>query len=290
MKVNPCQKKILLLLAVCDFILLVMFALSFVLKSKGNSIKTNERVLLNASSLESMSSIVVSDAVEGDAVTLSRNGSFWTGIDSKTKTTWPADPQTVRNLVDTLLQVRSVRVKAESETAWEDLGLDEESAFSIKVLDENSKDLLTLYFGRIDTLSQRIAFRTSNDSKSYETDFSLRSYLNADSTFWADPFFFPAFLSGSASASIQSSYRHGVMLPLSPLPGEPVKVLKKTFENGSRAVYSVYETEDDFIISPQFYASQSMSQIEQEAVRKCNYRYSLSQWTYQRILEDWKDE
>ncbi|MBP5452257.1 MAG: DUF4340 domain-containing protein [Treponema sp.] len=290
MKVNALQKKILLLLAVCDFILIVMFALSFVFKSKGNSIKTKETVLLNATSLESMSAIVMTDSVEGQVVTLSRGGSFWTGKDSATETTWPADPQTVRNLVDTLLQVRMVRIKAESDSAWEDLGLDEESAFSIKILGENSKELLTLYFGRIDTLSQRIAFRTSNDSKSYETDFSLRSYLNADASFWADPFFFPVFLSGSASVNMQSSYRHGVMLPLLPLPEEPVKVLKKTFENGSRAVYSVYENEDEFIIFPQFYASQSMSQIEQEAVRKCNYRYSLSQWTYQRILEDWKDE
>ena len=104
------------------------------------------------------------------------------------------------------------------------------------------------------------------------------------------PFLFPVFLSGNSSVNMQSSYRHGSMLPISALPDETINVMKKTFENGSRAVFSVYETDEDIIIVPQFYASQSMSQVEQDAVRKCNYRYSLSQWTYEHILEDWRDE
>ena len=291
MKLTAFQKKILLAFAICDFVLLVLFASSFIFKSKRNTIETRETVLLNAASLKSVSSIVISDGSSGGgSVTLNRNDSFWSGTDSVTGTVWPADSQVVRNLMDSLVNVRTVRVKAVSEASWEDLGIDEENAISIKILDENSKEILSLYFGHVDSLTQRIAFRTSKENTSYETDFDIRSYLNASSSFWADPFLFPVFLSGNSSVNMQSSYRHGSMLPVSVLPEETINVMKKTFENGSRAVFSVYETDDDIIVVPQFYASQSMSQVEQDAVRKCNYRYSLSQWTYERILEDWRDE
>lgn len=291
MKVTAFQKKILLVFAICDFVLLVLFAASFIFKSKSNTIETRETVLLNATSLKSVSSIVITDgSSDGASVTLIRNDSFWSGTDSVTGTVWPADSQVVRNLMDVLVNVRTVRVKAVSENSWEDLGIDDKNAFSVKILDENSNELLSLFFGHVDSLTQRIAFRTSKDNTSYETDFDIRSYLNSNSSFWVDPFLFPVFLSGTASVNMQSSYRHGIMMPLSSLPEEPVNVLKKTFENGARAVFSVYETEDDIIIVPQFFASQSMTQLEQDAVRKCNYRYSLSQWTYEHILEDWRDE
>ena len=291
MKLTAFQKKVLLGFAICDFILLVLFAASFIFKSKSNTIETRETVLLNAASLKSISRIVITDGSSGgESVTLRRNDDFWSGTDSVTNTVWPADPQLVRNLMDSLVQVRTVRVKAVSQDSWEDLGIDEENAFSIQIMDEGSNEILSLYFGHVDSLTQRISFRTSKDNTSYETDFEMRSYLNSSSSFWADPFLFPVFLSGTASVNMQSSYRHGSMMPIAALPDEPVNVLKKTFENGSRAVYSVYETEDDIIIVPQFYASQSMTQLEQDAIRKCNYRYSLSQWTYEHILEDWKDE
>lgn len=291
MKLTAFQKKILLSFAICDFVLLVLFASSFIFKSKRNTIETRETVLLNAASLKSVSSIVITDGSSGgDSVTLNRNDSFWSGTDSVTETVWPADSQVMRNLMDSLVNVRTVRVKAVSEASWEDLGIDDENAFSIKILDEKSEEILTLYFGHVDSLTQRIAFRTSNDSASYETDFEIRSFLNASSSFWVDPFLFPVFLSGTASVNMQSSFRHGILMPIVPLPDETVNVLKKTFENGSRAVFSVYETDEDIIIVPKFYASQSASQTEQDAVRSCNYRYSLSQWTYERILEDWRDE
>ena len=291
MKLTAHQKKYLLGFAIFDFVLLILFVSSFVFKSKRNAIETKQTVLLNSSSLESISSIVLFDGVnEGKSVTLNRNDSFWSGTDSVTGTVWPADSQTVRNLIETLIQVRNVRVKAVSQNAWADLGIDEENAFSIRILDNKSNELLSLYFGHSDSLTQRMAFRTSKDVTAYETDFDIRSYLNAESSFWADPFLFPVFVSGSASVNMQSSYRHGLMLPVSTLPEQPVNTMRKTFENGARAVFSVYETEDDFIVVPQFYASQSASQTEQDAVRKCNYRYSLSQWTYEHILEDWRDE
>lgn len=291
MKVTAVQKKCLLAFAVFDFVLLVLFASSFIFKSKKNTIETRETVLMNASLLKSVSSIVISDgSAGGQSVTLNRNDDFWSGTDSVSNTIWPADSQTVRNLMESLVQLRTVRVKASSDDAWEDLGIDDENAFSVKMLDENSNEISALYFGRIDSLTQRIAFRTSKEDTSYETDYDIRSYLNASSSFWSDPFLFPVFLSGNNSASMQSSYRHGTLMPVAPLPEETIHVLKKTFENGSCAVFSVYETENDIVVVPQFYASQSMTQTEQDALRRCNYRYSLSEWSLERILEDWKDE
>ena len=92
MKVTAVQKKCLLAFAVFDFVLLVLFASSFIFKSKKNTIETRETVLMNASLLKSVSSIVISDgSAGGQSVTLNRNDDFWSGTDSVSNTIWPAD-------------------------------------------------------------------------------------------------------------------------------------------------------------------------------------------------------
>ena len=133
------RKKCLLIFLVADIVLLLAFIVTCLPFNKKTSSQSTKTALLNVNRIPDIARITLSKADgEGNvqSVVLSKVGSnFWSGRDSFTNTLWPADNQSVANLLNTCSQIVSVRTAASTVDAWTSFGLDEESAFVLGFYD-----------------------------------------------------------------------------------------------------------------------------------------------------------
>ena len=206
------RKKCLLIFLVADIVLLLAFIVTCLPFNKKTSSQSTKTALLNVNRIPDIARITLSKA-DGEgkvqSVVLSKVGSnFWSGRDSFTNTLWPADNQSVANLLNTCSQIVSVRTAASTVDAWTSFGLDEESAFALGFYDAAGGRISEILFGDSDYLTSRIAFRTSTGDKVLQMDVSIASYLTLSTSFWADPFVYPQAVTGYTRLDSESILRH----------------------------------------------------------------------------------
>lgn len=286
-------KRALLFFYAFDFILALILVLSFLPLNGRNRAETMESALLNPARADDISRIVISRKGQG-SVTIFRepNVRFWTGSDSRSddRLLWPADYQTVENLVSVLTSTATFYVKARKLSAWDNLGVDEKNAVCVQAYDSDGAVLAWLYFGFDDPLTQRLAFRTWSAQTVYETDLRIKSFLSTDESFWADPFIFPQCVTEYSRAREEGILRRGRLAAISPREGlEPGRIVRTDFENGAGASLKIYSKDDEFVVIPSFSAGPAFPAEEKDALEKLNYRYTISAWTLERLLGERDD-
>lgn len=292
------RKKCLLIFLVADIVLLLAFIVTCLPFNKKTSSQSTRTALLNVNKVPDIARITLSKADgEGNvqSVVLSRVGSnagssFWTGRDTFTDTLWPADNQSVANLLNTCSQIVSVRTAAETVDAWSSFGLDEDCAFVLGFYDAAGGRISEILFGDSDYLTSRIAFRTSTGNKVLQMDVSIASYLTLSTSFWADPFVYPQAVTGYTRLDSESILRHGALLSFSRAGHSPEYTFKKDFENGASARFLIYkgesESENPYIVVPVFIPGDYLGAEEKKSVESFNYAYGMSQWTLEKFSEE----
>ena len=287
------QKKGILIFYGFDLVLLLILVLALLpFSRKKNTPDKMTSALLNPDYVNEVSSIAITEYDEDgvkQGIKISKAGSFWTGSSSHSNYSflWPCDAQTVNNLIAESCRVTDMFKVGDNLKAWKGFEVDEKSAVCVTFFDVSGGVLSSLYYGKEDPLTERIAFRTWSSDSVYETEDVIKSYLNTEESFWADPFIYPQCITGYSRSVSESLLRRGSIINLSPREGLDCDYrIKRDFENGAEAVFDVYKKDDEYIVIPYFKAGPAFSEEDRNAVESLSYRYTVSQWTLDRFEKE----
>ncbi len=282
-------KRFLLLFYGFDILLLFVIVLLFLPLSKRNIPDT-----IRLRFIENPDEIKIIEILLPEKETLilmEKNGDVWMGTDtdSNRKLNWPCDFQTVNRFLSEAAREMTLEKKAEKVSAWKNLGVDERSSCRISFYGKDGSRLSSYWFGKVDSLSGKIAIRTDADQTVWATETSLSDFVFNGTSFWADPFIEPFCVAGEGDKA--GKLRRGKLEYISPSENiKPVNIVSRMFSNGNRAIYTIYEKDGSYIVLPSFFMGTESENETAIAIESINYRYSISQWTYERFLEEVKNE
>lgn len=278
-------------------ILILIFVTAVFVKSgkeKNAYIKT---VLLNPKYENSISQITI-DVPGSEKLFLKKTGNIWygeqySGTDESEKILWPADKNTVENLIKNSIKIKKLYKKTDLIKNHKKLNLTEESARKINFYSNDGQLLSEIYFGKENSLTSRIALRSSAKKDVYETEDDYSFYLNTQSYLYADPYIFPLAVTSFSKQEESSLLRHGIINGFTKdnerIKNEiPVNTLRKDFADGSTVTLKIYSLKENkqnqYTVVPYFKPSPAAGIEEMNIINKFNYTYSISSWTYEKII------
>ncbi|MBQ2529983.1 MAG: hypothetical protein II584_00855 [Treponema sp.] len=286
------RKRTLIIFLALDGLLLLAFVLTCLPWAKRTSEPGISSALLNVNRIPDVASITLSKADEDGTrqeIRLFKTGSFWSGTDSSTGTTWPADNQNAAKFLEVCSQIITVKKAASDRNSWKAFGVDGKSSFTVSFNDPDGKAVSEIIFGESDYLNSRIAFRTGSQETVYFMDISIESYLNLSTSFWADPFVYPQALTGYSRLKAESALRHGALTSFA-RHEKADYTFKKNFENGAAARFLIYGDADDsdgsYTVVPEFIPGEHLEATEKETIKGYDYAYRMSRWTLEKFSEE----
>lgn len=243
----------------------------------------------------------VSDSVT--EIILKKYGNMWTGEqntiqkkdDSNEKVIWPADKETVEKLIEYASKVRKLYEKSDSVKNFEKLSVTGETAKVLAFYKEDGQLVSELMFGNENALTSRINVRSSAKLQVYEIDDDISIYLNTKSSFYADPYLYPLCLTEFSVGEKAALLRHGnIYNSLEEkdkcMQSDLLNVLRKDFADGSGVILKIYKIEgqkdNTYTVVPEYIPSLTAGKNERTAFNKLNYCYSISSWTYEKLLNE----
>ncbi len=282
-------KKGILILSVSDVVLLMLLILSLVFSTGKNVPVSMESALLNPKYTDDVCVIEITDcsSSDKDKVVMTRRGSFWTGTSSISDYTmaWPCDTQTVNNFILSNSKIEKMNKVGENSRSWKRLGVDESNCILVSMYNDSGTILSSIYYGKSDPLTQKVAFRTWRDDSVYEVTDSILVFIKTEESFWADPFVYPQCITGLSRRESEGFLRRGV-LSTETTGNVADHVIRKDFGNGAEAIYRIYRKDDSYIVVPSFRGGIAYSDVDKETVESLNYRYSISAWTLDKFLKE----
>lgn len=274
------SKKALLIFYGFDIILVLILMILFLPLSRKNIPETSRmKFICNA---DEISSVEIFNARDKKKIIISKNDNVWIGTDddSNMELNWPCDIQTIENFLSEAEKENFLYKKAEKVSSWASLGVDEKNSCRVSFFKNGSEKVSEFFFGIEDPVTERISFRTSKEQTVWETKTSVSNFLFKDASFWADPYIEPLCIADEGKTTAR--LRRGQLVYLSPTENiKPQKVISRIFSSTRKAVYSIYKKDDAYIVIPSF----SSLEKDENAIKSINYRYSISQWTYEKFLE-----
>lgn len=298
-------KKLAAVLAV----LIVLYGASFLIRKNDSKSMTVNTTLLNTKYVPSVTEIRISipetvnkgtdftGTVNGrKEIVLKKYGSIWTGEEQTgtDKVIWPADKSTVENMIDSFAKVRKLYEKSASVKNFDSLSVTDEKAAAVEFVTQNGQTVSKLLFGNENTLTSRINVRSSAKLNVYEIDSDISLYLNARSSFFADPYLYPLCITSFTAEETASLLRHGNISDSLSERNEcteqtPVDSVRKDFSDGSGVRLRIYsadsQKENTYTVVPQLIPSLTAGKDEINGLSRINYTYSISSWTYEKLKQ-----
>lgn len=280
------KKKALLLFYGFDIILFAAILLLLIPFNKNKSTRPEKSIESNfLSESEDVTELRILDRSRNKRIIMNRLNNMWIATDSDSNETlyWPCDVQTIENFLASMSKINEWIKVSDNVTSWKKFAVDNSQAVEITFRD-HQRTVSSVFFGEYDNLRKCVAFRTSKEATVWETETSAVDFIfQSDSSFWADPYIEPVCITGKSLKDSESSLRRGELVYLKPGDNvKPVKVFSKQFDNGNKAVYSIYEKDGAYVIIPMFEGNDTINEI--------SYRYSVSKWTYEKILKEYENE
>jgi hypothetical protein len=207
---------------------------------------------------------------------------------------FPVNASLVNNLLESVTKIIKMYKKSYNKKYFKDLNLDSQSGVSLIFFDSDNKELSSLIFGKSDSLKQEILLRSLKNDTVYSVNDEIKTYLNNDENFWCEQNIFPSALTDD---KFYDSYRRGSVI----YTGQKINADKnrnqfftKDFGNASEVklniipLLQVDESIKNYMIIPEFTPGFALSAEESFAWLKVNYSYTISQWTYNKLAENFK--
>lgn len=283
------QQKTLIVLSSVAAALVLLFICSQCTFKK-SAAKNISSALLNEKYKDEVERIIIS--CPDEIVTLTNADSFWTGVNSALPgLVWPANAQTVGNLITASINITKMYIKSDKKSSWHSLSVTDSDSIKLSFIGKDGQTVSQLYFGKTNALTGRIAVRSGAKVTVYEMDDSIATYLTAQTSFWADPYVYPRAVTGMSDSQSQTMLRHGqIVYAPETLTQAPVKVITKEFENSAVSTISIYSLDkdaaSDYLVIPSFTPSPASTPTERQAISSCNYAYTISAWTEQKLISE----
>ncbi|MBQ0039128.1 MAG: hypothetical protein KBS64_01715 [Treponema sp.] len=278
------QKKAFLVFYAFDIILLLVIGILFLPFSRSkNKPSSMNSPFVSLKDGEEITEIKILDRHEQTKILMASTQWGWLGTDSWSDENlyWPVEEKTVRNFISEITRTGQWIKKADRTTSWESLGVDNGNAVEV-ILKSGSMTVGHVFYGLVDDLEGKVAFRTSKDSTVWQAESSVVNFIyEKDSSFWADPYLVPVCARNPEEAKNDAGLRRGQLVYLKPAEHiKPFDTMELEFDYGVKAYYAFYEKDDAVVVIPSFEGN--------DYLKSLNYRYSISRWTYDRFIKEFK--
>lgn len=287
MKKRTIRSPFFILLLINAF-LSVVFIAGIAVSHRKTTPETRETFFLTPGNLTNVHfiKIIEKNAHECPVVLLSDDSDFWTGTSSaSSEEIWPVNSESLKALFNVFSKPVKIIKAAENISSFENLELTDENAAVIVFSDTNKKELLHLYFGKTDELTNRIYLRTSKDNTVWTVQDLYSIFLSADPSFWSDPHLFPDFLFEKNKEALknQSSLRRGKIAGSNSVSNlKPEYTLSKIIPvTQNKIVFKIYKTRELYTVHPEFVLHNSETE---KTFSKLNYCYTVSQVTLENLI------
>ena len=280
------RKKTFLILDIILFSLFLIFAIRF---SLGQKKQNTDITLLNPKYLPFVEKVSFINQNSKDLILQKEEKSY---LLKKGELVAPCDSESYKKLLDVFSKAHRSTVISSSKEQAKKLGFNSENQLDL-VFSSKEKDFVQLEIIHSKEKSDRLYLRAKDSEKVYIIDSQEMYYLaDADFQSWADPLVFPLESLG-LSGKIQSNNeflakaRRGPVLESVYTPeNEVLKTIDVFIGGGARAKISFYPVnfndEDFYLAVPSFYSDLA----DGNKLLPLNYSFTISSWTYERIIEE----
>lgn len=287
--------------------LMIIFAVGIVVKNNGAKVESIETALVNPKYINDISEIEIripkdgnrsvpidktipteSVSIEYEYVLLSHKGALWTGKSSEQKgAEWPVSKPTVENLISNATNIVKMYKKSDNIKNWQSLSVTENTAKTLIFKGKDGNYISQLYFGVENPITNRVSVRSAARQSVYEMEQSIMNFMTTQSSFWCDPYLYPQYVTGLNDSESSSFLRHGQVAKAIEMSEKPVQTVKKSFGNGAELVLKIFKQQsNDYYVVPTFTSSVTSGAQERKAISSLSYSYTISAWTYEKLLEE----
>lgn len=283
MKILSRKKTLLFFYALDIFLLFIIAVFLLPFSKKNNTPESITSAFLDSVSINDITQIDIINKNKKCKINIYKFNNKWIGTDSLSNWNlfWPVDEKNIENFLLETSKISEWKKKATKPSSWEKLGVDSNNAIEIR-LKNNSKTISSIFFGWTDELTEEVYFRTSKNSTVWQTKTQIEKYIyNKIPSFWADPYLIPTYINNSSNYKIK--LRRGELVYIKPAEHiKPIKVIKLNLNPEVNAIFSFYEKDENIVVIPNFFGD--------EYLKKINYRYTISKWTYEEFLKEIENE
>ena len=278
------------------WILLLLAAVSLVFPS---AVRFREKkfrtAFFSGDNVPKIQKITLSGA--GISLSLEKTAHFWRGELSDSRI-FLADAAAIQSFLNVLSKIRDASVVSERAEHWQALGVDEASAFAVRIAwGDDFSETDEVFFGKEGVGNSRISFRAGASARVFQTENDISSFLQTDPSFWASPYVLSREGEDSPAENLQSvafgstvlfgtsllqkadsllSLRRGLVVAEKEEAGEASAVLSAEFVDGKKIQLSFFEGDELFFVK---------TQTAWNDGEKIVFWYEISRWTFDKISE-----
>lgn len=303
------KSKLVFLISLCLVFAVLYAVLGEVTQNKYNDSERSS--LLNPKYQHNVASISVSQP-GGTTVQLSACRNFWLGTTLDTSGETICFPVIqIQQCINEFSSLRTMYLLSDDINTAVQYGLAKNQALSISFSNHEQEILSHLYFGTVNHTGKRIRVKAAAGTSIYEIENNLFPWLTAEPKRWADMNIIPQSVFGSLDekqiqririgstilsggsediknvAHILLTLRGADIIPVS-RAGDLLFKIQLDTGDGTKIQLSIYTDKSQqaqFCIVPQIGGADSWPVSLHNAVQKLQYALSISEWTYNRILE-----
>lgn len=282
------------------FVLVVLLFFGYGIFPSNKNNNTRQSSLLNEKYTKTISKIIISQ--QSKNLIFDKIGDNWIGkIDSTNaiekdvtfEVVFPVASGKIDEFILALSTVRNVETVSKDTSLWSNYALDDESAISVKLINEDfstggTSIISELFFGNESFGGRRIFCRSSKASTVFSVNNDLYSWLSTDLKVWADLSLIPKILTDNYSFTVRQSNVN--LNYLSQAKGSDVldtkvistpdvsllKTLQCDVGDGSRIDLSLYYSQ-----SGSFYIQNNTTNKKHTSY---SYILEISKWTYDNLF------
>lgn len=220
------------------------------------------------------------------AINFEKKGTVWTVSDSdiNNPTLAIADYNLIDSLIENTLRKSKMIKKAENRSSLVPFELTEEKACRITLRDTKGSVVSDFYLGKTNSHSRQRAFRYKDETSVWEKEFSAET--STDINTWAEHLIYPEIFSEK-----NTGLTRGKISKLRPAENaRPEAIIKKDFLQDSKIILKIYNAYENYLVVPEFIAGAEFDPDSREAFKFLKFNYTISAYTFERLLTEGKNE
>lgn len=279
------KKKILKILRTANILLFIIYASTIAISLLKKNAVEKEASILQDNQKEKIRFIEIRSGNESE-INFEKKGLLWTVSDNdkNNPTLAIADSNMVNALLENTCKKSKMIKKADNKTSLVPFELTEGQSTRITFRDSKGSVLTDFYLGKNNLHTHNTAFRYADETTVWEKEFNAEKSTDINS--WVEHLIYPEFISEK-----NTGLTRGRISKLRPSENAiPEKIIKKEFQESSKIILRIYSAGENYLVEPEFITGNSFDPEAKEALKILKFNYTVSAYTFERLLVEGKNE
>lgn len=279
------KEKTLQIFRIANVLLFTVYAAAIAVSVFRKSSSEKDGSIFSEKDKDKIKFIQIQDG-NSSTVNFEKMGMIWTvsDADEQNPTLAIADSNMVSALIDNACRKSTMIKKADKKSSLVPFELSEGQATRITFRDSKGSVTADFFLGKVNSHTHNTTFRHADETAVWEKEFTAAT--STDINDWAEHLIYPEFISGKSTGLTR-----GKISKLRPAENaKPEAVIKKEFQSSSKVILKIYGADENYLVVPQFIADSSFNAESKEALNFLKFNYTISAYTFERLLAEGKNE